>query len=139
MSDRKIFISHSSRDKAIAEKIASALRDIRTPQKIRTTLYENVKKGEDFGESIYKTLQDSDAILVVAASPEAVSSSWVSYEIGMAESLSKPVILLASNRYSRSDFREDFKSFPMITFDAEKPEGVAQEIAERMASVDKKK
>ena len=86
-----------------------------------------------------QNLQTSDAILVVAASPDAVSNSWVSYEIGMAEGLNKPIIVLTSNRYSPSDFREDLKSFPTITFDPEKPEGVAQEIAGRLTLLAAKK
>jgi nucleoside 2-deoxyribosyltransferase len=139
MNEAKVFVSYSNRDAAIAEKIASALRGVQTPRKMSTFLYGDVKKGEDFRESIYTEIQTSDAILVVAASPEAISNSWVSYEIGMAEGLDKPVILLTSNRYSPSDFREDFKSFPMITFDPEEPEGIAQEIAGRLTSLDKKK
>ena len=140
MSEAKVFVSYSRRDAAVAERIAHALRGVQTPRKVTTFLdQEDLKAGEDFRSAIYTNLQKSDAILVVAASPEAVSNSWVSYEIGMAEGLNKPVILAASNRYPLSDFREDFKSLPVITFDPEEPEGIAQEIAGRLTSLDKRK
>ncbi len=98
MSDAKVFVSYSNRDAAVAEKIAHALREVQSPRKVKTFLdRKDVGAGEDFRKSLFANLQTSDAILVVAASPDAVSNSWVSYEIGMAEGLNKPVILLASN------------------------------------------
>ena len=115
-------------------------KEFRTPRKWKTFLdRKDIGAGEDIRKSLYANLQTSDAILVVAASPDAVSNSWVSYEIGMAEGLNKPIIVLTSNRYSPSDFREDLKSFPTITFDPEKPEGVAQEIAGRLTLLAAKK
>ena len=116
MSDAKVFVSYSNRDAAVAEKIAHALQGVQTPRKWKTFLdRKDIGAGEDIRKSLYENLQTSDAILVVAASPDAVSNSWVSYEIGMAEGLNKPIIVLTSNRYSPSDFREDLKSFPTIT------------------------
>jgi nucleoside 2-deoxyribosyltransferase len=136
MRDAKVFVSYSNRDAAVAEKIAHALQGVHAPRKWKTFLdRKDIGAGEDIRKSLYANLETSDAILVVAASPDAVSNSWVSYEIGMAEGLNKPIIVLTSNRYSPSDFREDFKSFPIITFDPEEPEGVAQEIAGRLTSL----
>jgi hypothetical protein len=139
MSDAKVFVSFSNRDAAVAEKIAHALQEIKSPSKVKAFLDRDFKKGDDIRKTIQTNLETSDAILVVAASPEAVSNSWVSYEVGMAEGLNKPVIVLMSNRYSKSDLREEFKSFPVITFDPEEPEGIAREIAGRLTSFDKKK
>lgn len=98
MSDAKVFVSYSNRDAAVAEKIAHALQGVQTPRKWKTFLdRKDIGAGEDIRKSLYANLQTSDAILVVAASPDAVSNSWVSYEIGMAEGLNKPIIVLTSN------------------------------------------
>jgi hypothetical protein len=139
MSDAKIFVSYSSRDAAVAEEIAHALRTVQTPRRMKTFLGKHIKAGEDFRKTIHTNLETSDAVLVVVASPDAASNSWVSYEIGVAEGLNKPIILAASNRYSRLDFRDEFKSFPVITYDPEKPESAAKEIAGILTSFDKKK
>jgi hypothetical protein len=134
MSNAKVFVSYNRRDAAVAEKIARALRRVKTPRTLTTFLDRNMKPGDNFRETIYKNLQDSDAVLVVAASPDVVSSSWMGYEIGMAEALHKPVMLLTSDRYSLSEFPEDFASFPVVVFDPDNPEGAAQEIAGRLTS-----
>jgi hypothetical protein len=139
MGDAKVFVSYSGRDAAVAEEIAHALRGVQTPRRVKTFLDKDIKPGEDFRKAIHANLETSDAVLVVVASPEAASNSWVSYEIGMAEGLNKPVILAASNRYSRLDFRDEFKSFPIITYDPEKPESAAKEIVGILTSFDKKK
>jgi hypothetical protein len=139
MSDAKVFVSYSGRDSAVAEKIALALRGLEAPRRVKTFLGKDIKPGKDFRKTIHTNLETSDAVLVVLASPDAASNSWVSYEIGMAEGLNKPVILAASNRYSRSDFRDEFKTFPLITYDPEKPGSAAREIAGLLTSFNKTK
>jgi hypothetical protein len=130
----KIFISYSRRDSAVAEKIARALRAVRTKPPVTTILDQNLNPGDDFRKAIETNLRTSDAVLVVAASPDALANSWVGYEIGAAEALRKPIILSTSNRHSLSEFPEDFGSFPVVVFDPDDPEGAAQEILGRLES-----
>ena len=83
---------------------------------------------------IQKTLRKSDAVLVIATSPELASNNWIGYEIGAAEALNKPVILATSDRHSLSEIPEDFSSVRSVIFDPDKPEGAAREIAGQLMS-----
>ena len=138
MNMTKIFVSHSRRDSVVAEKIAHAIQKVGSPP-VTVFLDQNIKPEDDFREVIDTNLRASDAVLVVAASPDAVSNSWVGYEIGAAEALRKPIVLLTSNRHSRSELPEDLGSFPVVVFDPEAPEGAAQEIVGRLSSYSSKK
>jgi nucleoside 2-deoxyribosyltransferase len=133
----KIFLSYSRKDSAVAEEIAQALRTTKG-HSIVTFLDQSIKPGDDFRKATETNLRTSDAVLVVVASPYAAANSWMSYEIGAAEALHKPVMLVTSNRHSLSEFPEEFRSFPVVVFDPDKPEGVAQEIIGRLKSHAKK-
>lgn len=131
MSKARVFVSYGRRDAVVAEKISRALRGIDI---VTTSLDANIKPGDDFRKAIYANLESSDAVLVVTTSPEAASHSWTGYEIGMAEALRKPIILVTSDRYSLSEFPEGLASFPVVVFDPEQPEDAAKEIAGRLLS-----
>jgi nucleoside 2-deoxyribosyltransferase len=134
----KIFISYSRRDAAIAKRIAHALEKIEEPQTVLTFFDDkDLKAGADFRETVRSNIQSSDAVLVVATSPDAIAHTWTGYEVGIAEALRKPVILAASNRFPSSDFQEDLSSLPIVQFDPERPEKAAPEIAGRLASSQK--
>jgi TIR domain len=137
MSKTKIFLSYSRRDAGVAEKIARALQQA-GGRRIETFLDQNIKPGDNFRRTVETNLRDSDAVLVVISSPYSAASSWMGYEIGAAEAMHKPVMLAKSDRHSLSEFPEDFGSFPVVVFDPEKPEGIAQEIIGRLASYAKK-
>jgi len=131
MNDVKVFVSYSRRDIAVAEKISQALRGI---QVLTTSLDSDVKPGDDFRKAIFNSLKSSDAVLAIVTSPDVASHSWTGYEIGAAEALRKPVILMTSDRYSLSEFPESLASYPAVVFDPEQPERAAREIAERLSS-----
>lgn len=136
MSKTKVFVSSSRRDAAIAEKIALALRqiDFDSGRAVTTFIDRDIDAGSDFRDAIHKALRKSDAVLVVATSPELASNGWIGYEIGMAEALHKPVILAMTDRHSLSEFPEDFSSVRSVIFDPNKPEGAAREIAGQLVS-----
>jgi|ERR1700722_18533911 nucleoside 2-deoxyribosyltransferase len=131
MSDVKVFVSYSRRDAAVAEKISQALRGIKV---LTTSLDTDVKPGDDFRKAIFSSLKSSDAVLAIATSPDVASHSWTGYEIGAAEALRKPIILMTSDRYSLSEFPESLASYPVVVFNPEQPERAAREIAERLSS-----
>jgi hypothetical protein len=136
MSKTKVFVSFTRQDAAIAKRIAHALSeiDLDSGRPVTTFIDRDIASGSDFREAIQKTLRKSDAVLVVASSPERASNGWIGYEIGAAEALRKPVILATSDRHSLSEFPEDFSSVHSVIFDPDKPEGVAREIAGQLMS-----
>jgi hypothetical protein len=84
----KIFISHSSKDKWAARKIAQEIETL----KAKTFLDEkDIETGESIDHSIKKHLTDSDHFLLLL-SPASVKSEWVLIELGGALALGKIII-----------------------------------------------
>ena len=88
----RIFISHSSKDRWIARRIAQDLHE----RGATTFLDEkDIKTGESIDDAIGKHLKDCDELLVLI-SPTSLNSHWVFVEIGGAKALGKglmPILL----------------------------------------------
>ncbi len=120
MQPNSVFISHSSRDRGFAERLASDLK-----AKGMYVWYDDweLKVGDSFVEKISDGIKSKDHIIVVL-SKESVKSPWVMKEInvGLIRELKEkrvvvlPVIiedcdlppLLADKIYA--DFRKDYRS-----------------------------
>jgi hypothetical protein len=84
----KIFISHSSYDKWVAEQISRLL----TAEAHETFLDEkDIKTGDSIDTSIYRNLKDCDQLLLLVT-PASLKSHWVSMELGGAQALDKHVV-----------------------------------------------
>lgn len=84
----KIFISHSSRDKWIAKRIAKDLEEL----SIDTFLDEkDLEAGDDLDEIVDIHLQSCDELLIIL-SPSSVNSAWVLVEVGGAKALGKRIV-----------------------------------------------
>lgn len=77
----RVFLSHSSADKAFADIVASDLDRA-------TAIYDrhDFLPGEEFGPEIMRNLAEA-GIFALLASPEALASRWVNVEINQAEAL----------------------------------------------------
>ncbi|MEL6222624.1 MAG: toll/interleukin-1 receptor domain-containing protein [Cyanobacteria bacterium J06627_8] len=75
----KVFISHAFTDTELAKRVAQALR------KAGFHVWDDtqVLPGENWAEELSRALEESDA-MVVLLTPNAVSSSNISYEVGYA-------------------------------------------------------
>jgi nucleoside 2-deoxyribosyltransferase len=132
MTKPSAFISHLHRDAAVAERVGFALKELGFEV---LNSERNVPHGERWGSVIQAAIKRSDALIMLAITPESLSSSWMSYEAGMAEALKKPVIVLLSDKYSVAELPEDFASHEILNFDLRSPERAAHEIAARLAVV----
>jgi|SRR5947207_5696872 len=84
----KIFISHSSRDKWAARRIADDLVALGA----RTFLDEkDIETGESIDAAIHEHLHDSDDFLILLT-PYSLKSEWVLIELGGALALRKNVV-----------------------------------------------
>jgi TIR domain len=84
----KVFISHSSRDKWIAKRIATDLGKL----SIETFLDEkDLEAGDDLDDIVDVHLQSCDELLILL-SPTSVNSPWVLVEIGGAKALGKRIV-----------------------------------------------
>ena len=76
----RVFISHSSRDRWICERIKECVERYGAVAWLDTI---EIPVGGTVPESVIKGIRSSDELLVVL-SPATKSSEWVSAEIGMA-------------------------------------------------------
>jgi hypothetical protein len=91
----KIFISHSSRDKWAARRIAAEISLLG----VATFLDEkDIETGESIDDAVAKHLRECDELLVLL-SPASIKSDWVLVEVGGAKALGKrlvPILLYLS-------------------------------------------
>ena len=124
----RVFLSHSRRDANLAAGIASDLQRYG----IEAVGDESITAGKDLRRTIRSAIRRADAFVIVVTSPDAAASSWTSYELGMAEALGKPILLLLSQNHSAAQLPSDLAGLPIAAFDPERPEMVGREIVDRL-------
>jgi TIR domain len=132
MSRPSVFISSTQRDAGLAERFEAALKHagLKASNPAR-----EMGQGKDWRKSIQSAIKSSDAVIMLALTPQNLSSSWMSYEAGIAEALGKRVMLLLPNRNSVAELPADFASTQIVEFDPLAPEGAARDIASRLGVV----
>jgi len=84
----RVFLSYSRGDGDITERIADVLRDLGIPY---FQDEKDIEWGQDFELRIKSAIQSCAAVVVVI-SPQALSSSWIPYEIGLARAFGKRIL-----------------------------------------------
>jgi len=130
MSKRSLFISYNHRDAGLAKTLEKDLEglgfDASNPER-------EVPPGEGWRAAIQAAIKRSDALIVIA-SPHNLSSSWTSYEVGIAEALGKPVVVLLPDRHSVTELPEEINRSQVVGFDPRSPKRAAQDIVARLAA-----
>ncbi len=125
----RIFLSHSHRDAGLASRLRASIvtlgADVFDPSEV-------LKSGGDFRKSILAAIRRSDAVIALIASPEAAASSWMTYELGMADAAGKEVVVLASKDLATKDLPTDFASWRVIQFDSAQLDRAARAVLERL-------
>src|SRR4051794_3398229 len=86
-----VFISHSSQDRAVTERVAERLRAAGFAALFVDFDPEHgILAGRNWERELYTQLRRSDAV-VFLASEVSVASSWCLLEVGLARSLGRPV------------------------------------------------
>jgi nucleoside 2-deoxyribosyltransferase len=124
----RVFLSHSRRDANLAAGIASDLQRYG----VEAVVDESITAGDDLRRTINSAIRRADAFVIVVTSPDAAASSWTSYELGMAEALGKPILLLLSQNHSAAQLPSDLAGLPIAAFDPQRPEKVGREIVDRL-------
>jgi nucleoside 2-deoxyribosyltransferase len=130
MTKRVVFISYSHRDSDLAKKIGTALERVgleafNSERELRT--------DKDWRKETQAAIKRSDALIMLVAAPHS-SSSWTSYEAGMAAALGKRVMVLLPNKYPATELPADVTA-QVVDFDPQAPERAAHDIAARLAVV----
>ena len=131
MKRPSVFMSYPNRDAKLAERVASALKhlgfDALDPRR-------DLRPGESWRKAIQSAIKRSDAVIMVALTPQALSASWMGYEAGIAEASGKRIMLLLPNKYPLTELPDDFASTPIVEIDPQAPERAARDVASRLAA-----
>jgi len=123
-----VYLSHIRRDADLAADIARELRK----HGVEPIDVESTGPGDDLRRTIKSAIRRADAFVLVLRAPESAASSWVGYELGMAEALGKPILLLLSHNHSTSQLPDDMAGLRTVAFDPDRPESAGREIIERL-------
>jgi nucleoside 2-deoxyribosyltransferase len=124
----RVFLSHGARD---AELAASIARELRKHGVDAFDVFDSAPT-RDLRQTIKSAIRRADGFVIVVTSPDVASSSWTSYELGMAEALGKPILLLLSQNYGVDELATDLVGLPIAAFDPKHPELVGREIVDRL-------
>jgi len=124
-----VFLSHSRRDADLAARVAHELRQLGVEP---FDVFASASAGEDLRKTIKDAIRRADGFVLVVGAPEVTSSSWAGYELGIAEALAKPVLILLSHNRTASELPLDMREIPVVPFDPERPERAAREVADRL-------
>jgi hypothetical protein len=123
----RLFLSHGARDADLAASIAAELRK----HSIEPLDASDDAHAGDIRQTIKSAIRRADGFVLVLGAPESAAVSWASYELGMAEALGKPILLLLSHNNAVEQLPFDLVGLPLITFDPKRPDRAAQEVADR--------
>jgi len=132
MTKPSVFISHGQRDTALAERFGSALKRLRFEA---LDPARDARAGQSWRTRVKSAIKRADAVVMLASSPEILSSSWMSYEAGGAEALGKDIMLLLPSKYPVAELPAEFASTQIVELDPQAPERAAQEVASRLAVI----
>ncbi|MBM3224479.1 MAG: toll/interleukin-1 receptor domain-containing protein [Candidatus Tectomicrobia bacterium] len=130
----KVFISHSSTDEKLAQRIAHVLRDAGFQVWDAT----QILPGDNWGIQLAKALQESEA-MVVLLTPNSVHAPNLSYEVGYAlgevgyKGRVIPVFAASLAQLPKEDIPWVLYKFPMIHLqDQEQDEEGLQSIVQTL-------
>jgi len=111
----RIFISHASKDNLITEDIRQRLEAVGVSLFLDFHREEGIAAGEDWEKSLYRGLENCDAMIIVC-SDSSMASMWCFAEVVHAKSMGKTVIPILIekckihgilNRHHRIDWWKD--------------------------------
>ena len=122
----RVFLSYGLRDKSSAASMRQALK----AQKLSVfDSVRDVKATDNWRDAIQGAIRASDLVVVVTASADGADSGLAAYEIGIADALGKPVVILASHNFALSDLPADFSSYRVLSFDPLDVDAAARDVA----------
>lgn len=116
----RVFLSHSSDDTTLAQKIRDLLfRRLG----FQVFMNEDLSAGENWQSKLRKQLESADAF-VALLTPASVADSWVLQETGAAWALKKTIIPLVTRLELLDRFPIQLRSYPALDLkDLDTPAG----------------
>jgi hypothetical protein len=121
--NRKIFISHSAGDSAVAYKLAHALAS----HGWTALSDESIAPGANFADEIGRRLRSASMFLVLV-SEEALVSPTLNFEVGAALGQNKPVFAVFLSRHARNKAHSPLTQASAIMAEGLSPSAIANEV-----------
>lgn len=94
----KIFMSYAAGDRRVAKSVERMLRKQGLVETERGTVLDPrkaIKEKTDVRKAIRKAIEGASQVVVIA-SERGEQSQWVNYEVGLADALGKPILVVKS-------------------------------------------
>lgn len=95
---RNIFLSYAIQDQG---KLGDVMNKLLEPELCGgnelLVVNHDTEEFEDARTEIKQSMADADAVVIVWT-PASARSSWVNYEVGMADALEKPIIVVRPDK-----------------------------------------
>ena len=112
-SSYKVFISHSSRDKWIAERMAEKIEAAGADYWLDT---RDLPGGGDIRAEIFKGVSGCQEV-VILFSPYSIDSEWVNFEMGVAYKRRYLTPILNNVQYNEATLIQGIKAVELNDFD----------------------
>jgi hypothetical protein len=93
MSEQRVFISYSTVDRPLVQSALEWLRKSELRSAQIDDPANSIAAGDDFRSVITDKIRQADTVVLVW-SDRAAKSAWVQYEVGMAQALGVPILVL---------------------------------------------
>ena len=119
-----VFISHSAKDRELAQKLTAALKEAGLQV---FDMYSDIQWGENWAEKVSAALEEADAMLVLITSDSEISpnvSYELSYALGKKEFKGRvfPVLVSGHAELSTANIPWILKQFPVFELPDDEPD-----------------
>lgn len=115
----KVFISHSSQDMSLVEKAKSKLiQEHILPADSEFSALHDIAIGDDVRAALKGQIAHADQVVLIM-SENAEASQWVTYELGMADALNKPIIVIGRKGSGKTSALSHLAQYQQIELDTD--------------------
>jgi len=116
----RIFVSYSHEDRKYIDGLKEILQKHGVVEGNEISIIDPFSvvfsAGEDIRETIKKEIQSASKVVIIYTS-NSDSSQWVNYEVGMADALNKPVIVVGTRGSGKTTLLSSLKHIQLIEID----------------------
>lgn len=113
VSNYKIFLSHITEEKEIAEFLKKGIESLYLKSVEVFVSSVDIRPGEKWFEKIENNLTEANLFLILA-SQASITRPWINFEAGAGWALKRPVIPLCYNGITPSDLHEPLRSLQAL-------------------------
>lgn len=93
----KVFLSYSAKDSDVAKLVKAKIKDFLPQGDVEPVdvidIQTDLAVGQDIRKSIKSAIESAQTVFVIS-SESTDSSTWVNYEVGLAEALGKELVIV---------------------------------------------